>query len=397
MKSRRLLLILLLLAVVLGVVVYMLLPQGALDLHLAPPAQDAQESPAEPAGPTLSDCALIHEPEFGGVYIQTTIDDFNALGFQYGDSVDVTFSNGYTLKDLPCYNGYYTANGEPLLVAYPGYPYIKAAINNGDDLWTVAGLSEGDTATITLNTQGKYLDIQNARDIQYTDNRDDYESDAVFANFRAVQAGEIQPDRLFRSASPCDNQHNRAPYVDKLLGEAGVQWILNLANDAENIEYYFDEPDFASPNFAVLYEAGKVDAIALNMNYSSAVFREKLAAGLANMSAQTGPYLVHCTEGKDRTGFVCMLLEALCGASYQEIVDDYMLTYANYYGITETSDPNRYSVIVANVLDPMIRSMAGDGVDITTADLSACAVQFLQNAGMTDEQITALRDRLTQP
>lgn len=393
MRSRRLLIILLLLALVMGAVVYMLLPQG-LDFRLAPPAQDVEETPAVP---TLAECAVSHEPEFGGVYIKSTIDDFNALGFQYGDSVDVAFSNGYTLRDLPYYNGYYTANGEPLLIAYPGYPYIKVAINNGDDLWTVAGLSESDTATVTLNTAGKYLEIQNARDIHYTDDRADYESDAVFANFRAVSAGEIQPDRLYRSASPCDNQHNRAAYVDKLLGEAGVQWILNLANDAENIETYFDEPGFASPNFAALYEAGKVDPIALNMNFGSDVFREKLAAGLANMAAQPGPYLVHCTEGKDRTGFVCMVLEALCGASYQEIVDDYMITYANYYGITEASDASRYSVIVSSVLDPMLRSMAGDGVDIKSADLSACAVKFLQDAGMTDEQITALRDRLTQP
>ena len=87
-----------------------------------------------PADPALTDCVIEHETEFGGVYILMTIDDFNAMGFAYGDSVDVTFSNGYTLTDLPYYNGYYTGTGVPLLVAYPGYPYIKACINNGDDL-----------------------------------------------------------------------------------------------------------------------------------------------------------------------------------------------------------------------------------------------------------------------
>ena len=94
----------------------------------------------EDTAPTMADRAILHEPEFGGVYIQMTIEDFNALGFQYGDSLNVSFSNGYTLEDLPYYNGYYTATGEPLLIAYPGYDYIKAAINNGDDLWNVAGL-----------------------------------------------------------------------------------------------------------------------------------------------------------------------------------------------------------------------------------------------------------------
>ena len=54
----------------------------------------------------LADCAVIHEPEFGGVYITATIEDFNALGYQYGDSVDIAFSNGYTLTDQPYYDVY---------------------------------------------------------------------------------------------------------------------------------------------------------------------------------------------------------------------------------------------------------------------------------------------------
>ena len=176
---------------------------------------------------TESSCAIIHEPEFGGVYIKMTIDDFNALGFKYGDSVRVEFSNGYTLSDVPYYNGYYTANGEPLVVAYPGYDYIKACINNGDDLWEIAKLNESDTAYIAVNTPEKYADIQKARDIHYTDNRDDYASDEVFANFRSVSVSAMKENTLYRSASPCDNQHNRAAYVDTLIKNAGVNYILN--------------------------------------------------------------------------------------------------------------------------------------------------------------------------
>ena len=68
---------------------------------------------------------ITHETKFGGIYIHVTIDEFNDLGFDYGDSLDVNFSNGYELLDLPYYNGYYTNTGEPLVVAYPGYPYIS--------------------------------------------------------------------------------------------------------------------------------------------------------------------------------------------------------------------------------------------------------------------------------
>ena len=93
---------------------------------------------------------IMHEEKFGGIYFDITIDDFNALGFAYGDSVDIEFSNGTSFKDLPYYNGYYVDIGDPLLVAYPGYPYIDAAINYGDDPFVLLGLNEDCTATIKL-------------------------------------------------------------------------------------------------------------------------------------------------------------------------------------------------------------------------------------------------------
>ncbi len=339
---------------------------------------------------------ILHEEEFGGAYILLSIEEFNGMNFTYGDSLRVEFSNGYVLEDLPYYNGYYTANGEPLLVAYPGYPYIKAAFNNAGDLFEIAGLREDDTATVALEQRGKYAEIQYARDIHYSDIREDYESDAVFANFRSIRAGELREAILYRSASPCDNQHNRAAYVDGLLQEAGVAFILNLSDNAQKIQKYLADPDFACPGFLKLYESGRVEPIALNMNYGSGEFKAKVAAGLSRMAGAEGPYLVHCTEGKDRTGFVCMLLEALCGASYEEIVDDYMVTYYNYYKITRETEQTRYDVIVECVLEPMIRSLSpDDSADVRTMDLAGCAEQYLLDGGMSLRQIEQLKDRLT--
>ena len=346
-------------------------------------------------GSSLNSDTILHEEEFGGVYIDCTIEDFNALGFVYGDSVDVTFSNGYVLKDIPYYNGYYTGNGQPLLVAYPGYPYIKVGINNGDDLWVVAGLSETDTADIILNEAGKYADIQDARDIHYSDDRTKFDSDVIFANFRNVTVGQIREDVLYRAASPCDNQHNRATYVNDLIEEAGVQYIVNLADTEVKIERYMADPDFSCFYFRSLYESDKVVLVQLNMNYSSEDFKKKVAAGMTAMTENEGPYLVHCTEGKDRTGFVCLLLEALCGATYQEIVDDYMITYDNYYKITEASEKKRYDVIVAEVLDPMVRTLVSDE-DLPKADLQAGARQYLLEGGMDEALIDQLVMRLTQ-
>ena len=152
------------------------------------------------SNPSLEDTKISHEEKFGGVYIEITIEDFNKLGFSFGDSLDIIFSNGYKLLDLPYYNGYYTNTGEPLLVGYPGYPYIRAGINNGESLWDIGKFKEDETAKITLNKKAKYLDIQNALDIHYTDIQGDM-PDYVFGNFRVVNVGNLKENILNNSAT----------------------------------------------------------------------------------------------------------------------------------------------------------------------------------------------------
>ena len=366
----------------------------------------------EESNPSIADYPIEHEMEYGGVYIKIAIDDFNALGFSFGDSIDLTFDNGRKLEDIPYYNGYYVDAGEPLLIGYPGYEYIKATINYGQDLWdefslkapaNVEGLwkkavlEEHNTATITLHEKGKYLPIQEASDIHYFDERERYDSDAMFANFRSMNLGKLKRDVIYRSASPCDNQYNRAPYVDALIREAGVKTILDLADNEVKIEKYIARDDFASPYFLSLYDSDQVIPIALNMNYLSDDFGMKIVQGFNLMAEKEGPYLIHCTEGKDRTGFVAMLIEALAKASYEEIEADYMKTYANYYRIDKSNDKEKYQIILERNLDGMIAFMVNDaGIDFKNCDLSIYAENYLQRCGMSEEQIQALKGCLME-
>ncbi len=340
---------------------------------------------------------ILHEEKFGGVYITLTIDEFNERGFAYGDSVNIEFSNGFVLTDIPYYNGFYVDMGEPLLVAYPGYPYIRAGYNNGDDMYAVARLDKDDTASIRLNEKAKYLDEQNAMDIHYSDEQGE-KSDEVFANFRAVNAGDLKENTLYRSASPCDNQHKRAAVSDRLAMGAGINFMLNLSDDENELREHIEGEDFDSPHFLSLYNAGKVAPLSLSMAYKSETFSQKLAAGLRALSACEGPFLVHCVEGKDRTGFVCAVIEALAGATYDEIVDDYMITYYNYYGIDKRSDPVKYRIIKEKNIDVMLEFIAGDnGADITNADYSVCADSYLTGIGLTREEVNALKARFVKP
>ena len=369
-------------------------------------SQQASSAASSTSASSAAALSLENQPvscdtSFGGVYINITIDDFNKLGFTYGDSVDVAFSNGYELKDIPYYNGYYVNVGNPVLVAYPGYPYIEAAINYGDPLWDTANLAEGDTATVTLTEAGKYRDVQEAFDITYTSERSDYASDEQFANFRALSGGKMKEGIAYRSASPVDNEYNRAAYVEALMKQVGVKFVLELSDSAEEVAEFVAasvDQGVDVSYFTNLLDTDCVALLNLSASYPSEKFAQTLAGGLVKMSQHDGPYLIHCIEGKDRTGFVCALLEALCGATYDEMLADYMITFDNYYGINKESDPSKYEAIAHLNLDGMLRFLAGadENADLTTIDYTDHARDYLRYGGMTDGQIDALIAKLTQ-
>lgn len=348
------------------------------------------------APPSLGSTAISHDEQFGGVYINCTIDDFNKLGFSYGDSINITFSNGYSINDVPYYNGYYVDEGEVLLVAYPGYNYIKVGYNYGEDLWKVGNLSRTDRASIVLNQKEKYLKNQQANDMQYS-NEQGNTPDEQFGNFRNVQVGNLKENTLYRSASPIDNTINRASVVDKLIKNVEIAYVVDLSDDYSKIESNLHTQSFNSPYFKSLYNSDKVIALSMNMQYKSNEFSTSLSTGLTSMAKNEGPYLIHCVEGKDRTGFVCMVLEALCGASYQEIVDDYMLTYKNYYSITEENNSDIYKIIKERNIDSMLRYMCSLDKDANLSDVnySEKAEEYLKSIGLNDYYISKLKTNLT--
>ena len=102
-------------------------------------------------------------------------------------------------------------------------------------------------------------------------------------------------------------------------------------------------------------------------------------------------------EGKDRTGYVCALLEGLCGATYEEIVADYLITYANYYHITPEENPDLCSSLVSLRLNTCLMYYAGvdDESLLPDIDYAKAFSDYLLSHGMTLQQIDALVQALT--
>ena len=337
----------------------------------------------------------VHEDKkYGNIYTDISVTDMAAAGFALGDTVDVTFGNGFALTDVPYFSGYYIRHGKPVLVAYSSSDNVAVALKDVE-LWSEAGLEDGTSITITLNTAGKEAATQEALGQSYSTDRADYKSDEQFSNFRALSGGNLKENFLYRGASPVNNRYVRASTTDSLLEQTGIKTIINLSDTDEELQEDFSAEDFASLYTKSLYEAGDVVTLDMSSAYRTDDYQASVATGVRFLLEHDGPAYIHCIEGKDRTGFVCMLLEALAGASYDEMCADYMTTYENYYGITKSGTPERYKAVVSTYFDDFAMYLLGtdDDSGLESADYTQGARSYLLGCGLTDaeiDQLTAL-------
>ena len=236
-----------------------------------------------------------------------------------------------------------------------------------------------------------YLSEYLLHQLKRTNERNDYASDSIFANFRSIATTGIKPGLLYRSSSPVNNEIGRAAYANGLAEAVGINTMINLSDSEEDIKAYFEAEGFNSDYYKSLYDAGKVITLNMGVDISGEDFGQKLVQGLRFLINNDGPYLFHCTEGKDRAGFFAALIEALMGASKDEIVEDYMQSYINYFGISK--DSVQYNTISNDVIE-MLKAIAGTE-DLDNVDLSKAAEDYLVKGGVDIEKINALKDKLS--
>jgi hypothetical protein len=123
-----------------------------------------------------------------------------------------------------------------------------------------------------------------------------------------------------------------------------------------------------------------------------------IAAGLAALAdAPPGGVVVHCVAGKDRTGILVALALRAAGVAAADIAADYARSDERSPWLAELAalpdDParrdwqDRYGCLpenIAGVLEYLDREYGG-------------VADYLRAQGLTDEQLTALRERLREP
>ena len=343
----------------------------------------------------------------GNLVTAASAKEFVRRGFEWGDVVTVSFLD--KVLELPVVPAYtYVETGSAAVVmkkddSGKATGYIILAINMGDFtttygiaskttnedktwFWTASdGVSFPVKVVFEMSEKGGFLAECLAYDLVRTNNREDYASlsDEQFANFRMVDTTGMH-GKLYRSSNPVDAALGRNTQADEACRAAGITMALNLVDNRSDAQ---QRPEFAGSFYSTI----DVKYLSLGLDFASSEFGAGLAEGLASMADDPGIYLIHCKEGKDRAGFVCAVLECLMGASAAEVVEDYMETFFNYYGVGKGS--YEYDAIAQGNIIKTLKTAFGIS-DLNDADLAACAQDYLLSIGMSSDEISRLKANL---
>lgn len=333
----------------------------------------------------------------GNLYLDFPADSF-LTKFELGDIVTVAI-NGYDTLELPVAE----ASGDVpiawfMLSAISGSDKLLLTMHNGQlaEVLGITDVKKPIEVIISMKEKGGFKFGLEMRNVQYLDVYvENYPTLSIeeFANFREVRTTGMGKNKLYRSSSPIDPCLGRNLKADSLAKEAGIATFINLADAEEYAIAFngFDSSYYASQNALFL---------ALPVEFFSKPFEEGLAKGFRFMIEHEGPYLVHCTYGMDRTGFTIAILEALMGATTEEIQADYAKTFSNYYYVADGTQiilneqqVDFFKAVVLRNLKAVYRAR-GINIPDDNIDWASATEKYLEKYGLTPEEISALKDRL---
>ena len=368
---------------------------------LEPDHEDAAASQEKSSVVTAD--GILEISKYGNVKLDLSHSDV-LEAFEYGDiltvsfgsvSVDVPLGKNFSDVDSDCPGLFLQMDGdtqETELAVNMGnfaetYGIAEKIVHEDKSYeWQYCDeMSEKTAFTITLKEKAGYLEQFTIRSMTYTDEREDYPelTDAQYANFRPVAAGKIGKNVLFRSSSPINPEHGRSTYADAAAAEAKVTVFIDLTDSEASVPECegFEGSYFAKQKYA---------AVAASMDFTAEENTKKIAEAFRFMAENPGVYCVFCDEGKNRTGIAAALLESLMGASYDEVAQDYMQSFVNYYKIGP--DDEVYTMTLNGNLNKSLTAVFG--TDPQTADLQQEAEKYLASIGMTEDEIAGLKKNL---
>ena len=97
------------------------------------------------------------------------------------------------------------------------------------------------------------------------------------------------------------------------------------------------------------------------------------------------PIYVHCSLGRDRTGTICFLINALCGVGEMDLFMDYELSFMSKMGNTDGGSPTK---LVGENFTKLYNYIKEYG----TGTMAENTEKFMLDIGITQEEIDAIRE-----
>ncbi|MGO3151721.1 MAG: tyrosine-protein phosphatase [Galactobacter sp.] len=232
------------------------------------------------------------------------------------------------------------------------------------------------------------------------------------ANFRDVAASpgvgskRLKPGVFFRS----DALVAVSARGLKQMGRLEVGTIIDLRSDPEVSAAPDVIPDDVRSVGIPLLQGrqdapGGIDLLklpALAQLYASLLEdnADDLVRVIGVVAEASGPTLVHCAAGKDRTGVVSALSLAAVGVDRESIVADYAITESRLSGVWEQEQLRRLEAHGIPVSDALRELMVGSPPEAMDATLGVLedrfggAQQYLLDAGLGADRLEALRAKL---
>jgi len=222
-----------------------------------------------------------------------------------------------------------------------------------------------------------------------------YNEKNELTNFREICMGNMKNGVIYRGSYPVFKiDKERDDMYTELVLEAGINCIINLAGNEKDVEALAS----LVPWYNILLLNKNVIGLDIQFEFDFSdkfeydIFNYRLRQGFKFLITHDGPYLIHCNAGADRTGFVAAIIELLFGASIDDVIYDYLLSYGKEFADAKDKELN---FITGRNIYGQINVVINGKINDSDNLQANIETYFLEKIGLTIEELGMLKEKLT--
>lgn len=197
-------------------------------------------------------------------------------------------------------------------------------------------------------------------------------------------------ERVFRSSAI----YKLTSAEEKYLDDIGIKAVIDLRMPEEIERHpsaFINSKKIKYFNFPLSNAWSLIEDEVPNIYFNMIKSYKSMANIMKTIANTDGGVIFHCTAGKDRTGIVACLMLLIAGVQEEDILADYMVTYAYIYkGIRIMHDENPD-------LPAFIGTIKVEHLEQTIErlnDVYGNVEGYLVEIGLTSEEIKKLKNKL---